>query len=184
MTRANERDVRKWMIRLAHMVASGAMTDDALEARIAMYADGLASEFDAAAFCDASSFAVARNSKFFPTYSETSDALRAWWREQPTSVCGSKALPPAKPVCQRDISAREQRDIERAVEWGNPKNVANSLAIVEAHTVPMMRVAAGNALASAVWKYARHNLPLIPAALWGKELLEKVAKEPSGATTG
>lgn len=93
MAQADRAVIDKWLVMLATATASGGMALADLEAKVTLYGDFLASEFDAGAFTRRSLQDVAAQCKFFPAYGELVPLLRAWWRENrpPTPTLANPA---------------------------------------------------------------------------------------------
>jgi hypothetical protein len=72
--------VRDWLKALGTLCAGSLSTRDA-QAKLAAYVPMLAHEFRPEAFTPASLTAVARACKFFPSFGELCDALKAWWED-------------------------------------------------------------------------------------------------------
>lgn len=69
--------VRNWLKALGALCAASLPIAEA-EARVAAYVPMLGEQFDAGAFCQRSLEAVARKSKFFPSYAEVVERLEEW----------------------------------------------------------------------------------------------------------
>jgi hypothetical protein len=93
ITTANRRPpvatVREWTIALG-ILTSGNMTRADAEMKLRAYVPLLQDNFPAAAFTQASLHHVAAQCKWFPSYGEVVEHLRAWWNPR-------RPLPPALP---------------------------------------------------------------------------------------
>jgi len=97
ITAANRRPpiatVREWTIALG-ILTSGKMTRADAEMKLRAYVPLLQDNFPAAAFTQASLHHVAAQCKWFPSYGEVVEHLRAWWTPR-------RPLPPALPPPDR-----------------------------------------------------------------------------------
>jgi hypothetical protein len=119
ITTANRRPpvatVREWTIALG-ILTSGNMTRADAEMKLRAYVPLLQDNFPAAAFTQASLHHVAAQCKWFPSYGEVVEHLRAWWNPR-------RPLPPALPPPERvpvhaAVATPEEREYVRALVEG------------------------------------------------------------------
>jgi hypothetical protein len=110
-------------------------------------------------FCDASAIYVASKSKRVPNYAAICSHLEDWWQEnRPKPSLATLPPPDEAPHAQREREEEQNR-----LTWEAPERVLASLRSVrEMGENHRMYEPCGRLLGRAVWKYAPHNLHLIP----------------------
>ena len=102
--RAKVGEVRNWVEALGVLTCDN-MTPTEAEMKTLAYVPMLQDDFPPDAFTQDSLSAVARQCKFFPSYAEVYNHLRAWWRERrPMPI----ALPPPTPEPRPEPTPEER----------------------------------------------------------------------------
>jgi hypothetical protein len=148
--------IRQWLQSLGVLVATGMSVTDAKE-RLATFAPLLASEFDARFFCQRSLAFVAKQCKFFPTFSEICEHLHEFGADLRTSQL-LLAGPDRSETAWKSRIESERSDAVR--DWSDPYKVRSSMQLVLSSDVEQFRL--GHMLAGLVKRHAPQNLGLLP----------------------
>lgn len=135
ITTANRRPpvatVREWTIALG-ILTSGNMTRADAEMKLRAYVPLLQDNFPAAAFTQASLHHVAAQCKWFPSYGEVVEHLRAWWNPRrplppalpPPDLAPSRPEPPPEELARiralvEGVTARVRANADETVSGGS-----------------------------------------------------------------
>jgi hypothetical protein len=149
--------VSKWLNDLADLTAGHQPLADA-KTKLAALAPALAEEFDASAFNRNSLVAVARQCKFFPTFSEAYEALSGWRRDHPQHI------PLANTDGGPNERLRRQHEAERVAAEQSWQSISEPqiFAKVRALDGHSQRMLFGRMLATAIRRHAPRMLGLLP----------------------
>ena len=145
--------VSGWLTDLANLTAGNAMMRE-IKPRIAGNASMLADAYPAGAFTRASLDHVARQCKFFPSYSETCELLSAWWKENRPTPRAIESDQPAT-VRQRELERKNRESWETI----SAEQIRTKIRTIRNSSMPPLF---GHFFATALAKYAPQHLNLLP----------------------
>ncbi len=153
--RARLQAITSWLNDLANLTAGQVPLADA-KSKIAALALALAEDFPLAVFTRRSLVDVARDLKWFPSYSELCAVLSPWWKAHRMPVSAIEHDPSGLAKIARE-------SVDAADSWKDISSTevnAKIRMIADAH--PPFSFAWGRAFAAAIKKHAPQHLGLLP----------------------